>query len=103
MYIQGIYITRAKSAIQMLIYNKNHAESDLATVRKGTPKKNILDDFWGVWEPTNSPRLQITVYIEGNQSSGSLWEQSKRKQLRKLRERNADQGYVNFSRTFRVF
>ena len=29
--------------------------------------------------------------------------QSKRKQLRKLREENADQGYVNFSCTFRAF
>jgi len=54
-YIQGIYITRAKSTIQMLIFNENHAESDLATVRKSTPKRYILDDFWGVWEPTNSP------------------------------------------------
>ena len=29
--------------------------------------------------------------------------QSRRKQLRKLREKNADQGYVNLSRTFRAF
>ena len=36
------------------------------------------------------------VYIE-------IKMQRKRKQLQKLRERNADQGYVNFSRTFRVF
>ena len=67
MYIQEIYITRAKSAIQMLIFNENHAEGDLATVRKSIPKRYILDDFWGVWEPTNRPRLQITVDIEGNQ------------------------------------
>jgi len=67
MYIQGIYITRAKSTIQMLIFNENHAESDLATVRKSTPKRYILDDFWGDWEPTNSPRLQITVDIKENQ------------------------------------
>ncbi len=67
MHIQGIYITRAKSTIQMLIFIENYAESDLATVRKSTPKRYILDDFWGVCEPTNSPRLQITVDIKGNQ------------------------------------
>ena len=66
-YIQGIYITRAESAIQMLIFNENHAGSGLATVRKSTPKRHILDDFWGVWEPTNSLRLQIAVDIKGNQ------------------------------------
>jgi hypothetical protein len=50
-YIQGIYITRAKSTIQMLIFNENHAESDLATVRKSTPKRYILHDFWGFGSP----------------------------------------------------
>jgi len=68
-YIQGIYITRAKSTIQMLIFIENHAEIDLAAVRKGTPKRYILHDFWGVWEPTNSPRLQVIVDIKGNQLS----------------------------------
>jgi len=66
-YIPGRYIIRTKSATQMLIFNENHAKSDLATVRKSTPKRYILDDFWGVWEPTNSPRLQVIVDINGNQ------------------------------------
>jgi hypothetical protein len=40
-YIQGIYITRAKSTIQMLIFIENHAEIDLATVRK-VPQKGTF-------------------------------------------------------------